>query len=132
MRPMARRGSLRDRLLAVALGLPGAREDHPWGETVVKVQKKVFLFAGAGDGSVPERVSVKLPESADEALAFPGSAPTSHGLGRAGWVTVPLAGVPAGLLEDWVEESYRAVAPKKLVEQLDRASGRTEGLAGPG
>ena len=26
--------------------MPGAWEDHPWGDTVVKVGKKVFVFMG--------------------------------------------------------------------------------------
>ena len=29
-----------------ALGLPETHEDHPWGETVIKVNKKVFVFLG--------------------------------------------------------------------------------------
>ena len=50
-----------------------------------------------------------------------GAEPTGYGLGRAGWVTVPLRapGVSIGVLRDWVEESYRIVAPKRLVAELD-------------
>ncbi|BFO17395.1 hypothetical protein SHKM778_37830 [Streptomyces sp. KM77-8] len=36
-----------------ALGLPEAAEDHPWGETVAKVGRKVFAFLGVADGSYP-------------------------------------------------------------------------------
>jgi len=38
-------------------------------------------------------------------------------------MTVPLRarGVSAGILRDWVEESYRLVAPKRLLAELDRA-----------
>lgn len=113
-------------LLGFALRFPEAWEDHPWGETVAKVGKKVFMFGGAGvagGGDGPVRISVKLPESADEALGFPGSQPTGYGLGRAGWVTVTVEEVDRGLLEDWIEESYRAVAPRRLVAELD-GSGR--------
>ncbi len=38
------------------------------------------------------------------------------------WVSVPLQdrGAPdAGLLRDWVEESYRTVAPRRLAVRLD-------------
>jgi predicted DNA-binding protein (MmcQ/YjbR family) len=107
-------------LLGEALGFPGAWEDHPWGDTVVKVGKKVFVFLGE-DG-----FSVKLPESAEVALALPGSEPTGYGLGKAGWVSVRVGGaddVPVDLFSDWLDESYRAVAPKKLVKELDAARG---------
>ena len=111
------------RLLKLALDYPEAWEDHPWGENVVKVAKKIFVFFG-----VPEKgrlvVGVKLPDAADFALAFPFSEPTGYGMGRAGWVTCTFHqgdDVPVGLLEDWIEESYRAVAPKKLVKILDNS-----------
>jgi predicted DNA-binding protein (MmcQ/YjbR family) len=112
--------ALREELLGYALGLPEAWEDHPWGETVVKVRKKVFVFLGIGDGSHPPGLSVKLPETADHALSLPQGAPTGYGLGRSGWVTVQLAATlpPLDVLTDWVEESYRAVAPKILVAEL--------------
>ncbi|MGH3018344.1 MAG: MmcQ/YjbR family DNA-binding protein, partial [Gaiellaceae bacterium] len=55
------------------------------------------------------------------ALAIDGAEPTGYGLGKSGWVTVPLRapGVTLDLLRDWIEESYRIVAPKRLVAELD-------------
>lgn len=106
-----------------ALAYPGAWEDHPWGETVVKVKKKVFLFLGRPDGGLS--LSVKLPESATIALSLPFAAPTGYGLGKSGWVTArfePRARPPVEVLERWIDESYRAVAPKKLVAGLGRHS----------
>lgn len=108
-------------LLEFALGLPGAWEDHPWGETVAKVGKKIFLFAGQ-DKEGRLAFSLKLPESGDAALAMPLAAPTGYGLGDSGWVTLRVGKkdkAPVGLYLSWVEESYRAVAPKKLVKALD-------------
>ena len=45
-----------------ALSLPEAREDFPWGERVIKVKDKVFVFLGKTDDH-PENLSfsVKLP-----------------------------------------------------------------------
>ncbi|MFE1438799.1 MmcQ/YjbR family DNA-binding protein [Streptomyces sp. NPDC058739] len=107
-----------------ALGLPDAAEDFPWGETVVKVNKKVFVFLGVTDGSYPLGVTVKLKDETTHAhaMTFPGAEPAGYGLGKAGWVGVPLAGTGsprADLVCDWVEESYRAVAPKRLTAELD-------------
>ena len=110
-------------LVAYALGLPEAFEDHPWGETVAKVNGKVFVFFGSGHGDT-YGMSVKLDESLEQALAVPGAAPTGYGLGKAGWVSVPFAEgtPPLDVLKDWVEESYRRIAPKRLVRDLDLGS----------
>ena len=64
---------------------------------------------------------MKLVESHAHALAIEGAEPTGYGLGKSGWVTVPLRapGVTLDVLRDWVEESYRIVAPKRLVATLD-------------
>lgn len=108
-----------------ALGLPGASEEFPWGETVAKVNKKVFVFLGLDDGGYPLGVTVKLKDEAAHAhaLTSPGAQPAGYGLGKAGWVRVPLEeqGAPAAeLLCDWIEESYRVIAPKRLIAELDR------------
>ena len=112
----------RDKVLAFALSFPETAEDRPWeDDVVVKVRGKIFVFAGSA-GS--RRISVKLAESHAHALAIAGAEPTGYGLGRAGWVTVPLRapGVTVDVLRDWVEESYRIVAPKRLVATLDEVS----------
>src|SRR5262249_30619592 len=98
-----------------ALGFPEAYEDHPWGEVVAKVKKKVFVFLGIADGALG--ISVKLPESASIALSLPFVSPTGYGLGKSGWVTArfgPKDRVPMDVLKRWIEESYRAVAPRGL------------------
>ncbi|WP_340374602.1 MmcQ/YjbR family DNA-binding protein [Streptomyces sp. SS7] len=107
-----------------ALGLPGATEEFPWGGSVAKVNRKVFVFLGVDDGSHPLGVTVKLRDETAHAhaLAAPGAEPTGYGLGKAGWVSLPLQekGAPsADLLCDWVEESYRTIAPKRLIAELD-------------
>ena len=105
----------RHRLGEFALSLPEAREDFPWNERVIKVCGKIFVFLG-GDEPL---ITVKLVESHSHALSIEGARPTGYGLGKAGWVTVPVTGIELETLRDWVEESYRIVAPKRLVAQLD-------------
>ena len=105
----------RRQLTEFALGLPGTREDYPWNELVIKVGTKVFVFLG---GDEPW-ITVKLEESHGHALSIDGAHPTGYGLGASGWVTVPVSDVPLATLREWVEESYRIVAPKRLVTQLD-------------
>ena len=107
-------------LRAFALGYPGAHEEFPWGERVAKVKGKVFVFLGRDEEGLG--LSVKLPQSRTMALGLPFASPTAYGLGKSGWVTVefgPKAKPPLDLLKTWIDESYRAVAPKTLVKQLD-------------
>ena len=118
-------GSLKDAVRAYALGLPGAWEDHPWGESAMKVGKKVFAFLGvpgAGFG-----MGVKLPHSAGALLSMPFARPAGYGLGKSGWVEMKFGedadAPPLDLLLEWVEESYRAIAPKTLVQELDARDG---------
>jgi predicted DNA-binding protein (MmcQ/YjbR family) len=139
----AARMIVRDRLRTFALSLPEATEDFPWGECVIRVNRKVFVFLGPETASGPRRATVKLDESNGHALSIEGAAPTGYGLGASGWVTVPLRapGVSLDLLRDWVEESYRIVAPRRLVAELDasvtadlsseRAPGRSPRKARP-
>ena len=73
-------------------------------------------------------MSTKLPESRDAAMTMPFTSPTGYGLGRGGWVTSafePGDDPPVDILCDWIEESYRAVAPKKLVAELDSRRGES-------
>jgi predicted DNA-binding protein (MmcQ/YjbR family) len=115
-----RRGRTWAQVRQFALALPGAWEDFPWEETVVKVNKKVFVFMGLAD-SKPGGVTVKLTDSHGHALSVEGAEPSGYGLGKWGWVSVPLVGEASAvdLVCDWVEESYRNVATKKLIKELD-------------
>ncbi len=113
-------GRARANLRLYALGLPGAWEDFPWGESVVKVGKKVFVFLGRSGDALS--VSVKLPSSNLLALDLPFASPTGYGLARGGWVTARFGKgepPPMDLLTRWIEESYRAVALRRLVKELD-------------
>jgi predicted DNA-binding protein (MmcQ/YjbR family) len=108
----------RRKLAEFALSLPSAHEDFPWGDRVVKVRGKVFVFLGSQARGAERAISVKLDEAHGHALSIEGARPTGYGLGKAGWVTVPVTGVEFPVLRDWVEESYRIVAPKRLVAEL--------------
>ncbi|HVG58653.1 MAG TPA: MmcQ/YjbR family DNA-binding protein [Hyalangium sp.] len=107
----------------LALTYPGAHEDFPWGHRALKVKGKAFLFMGSEDGGLG--LSVKLPHSNSAALMMPFATPTGYGLGKSGWVS---ASFPKGqqppmeMLRQWVDESYRAVAPKKLAAQIGAGS----------
>jgi predicted DNA-binding protein (MmcQ/YjbR family) len=107
-------------LRAFALQYPEAYEDFPWGERVIKVRNKIFVFAGCNEEGLG--FCAKLPQSSRVALIHPFTKPAGYGLGKSGWVEArfgPDDDVPLELLKEWIDESYRAVAPKKLVALLD-------------
>jgi len=110
-------------LIRAAAGYPGAYEEFPWGEPVAKVNKKIFACLGlSGRAGVEVAVAFKLPRSAPHAPSLDSTEPTSHGLGKSCWVTVHLdhpACPDQGTLLDWLDESYRAIAPAYLVRQLE-------------
>jgi predicted DNA-binding protein (MmcQ/YjbR family) len=117
-KPKGHAGRLRD----LALSYPDAHEDFPWGERVVKVKGKVFAFLGRDEDGLG--LSVKLPRSRLMALDLPFATPTAYGLGKSGWITArfgPRDEPPMDVLMAWIDESYRAVAPKKLIAELDGA-----------
>jgi predicted DNA-binding protein (MmcQ/YjbR family) len=114
--------SLEQELRDHAMSFPEAHEDRPWGHIAVKVKKKAFVFLGGEKEAKELSLSVKLPQSRDMAADLPFAEPTGYGLGKSGWVTARFdkaSDVPLDLLRSWIEESYRAIAPKKLVKMLD-------------
>ncbi|AHG88521.1 hypothetical protein J421_0984 [Gemmatirosa kalamazoonensis] len=115
--------SLEGTLRTWALAYPTATEDFPWGERAIKVGGKAFLFLRGAGPTVS--FSVKLPHSAAEALELPYVEPTGYGLGRHGWVTATVdAGrdAPLDTFRAWIDESFRAVAPKRVIASLPPAS----------
>jgi YjbR len=106
-------------LRAFGLAFPGAHTKSPWpGHLDLAVNDKTFAYLSiAGE---PFSIGCKLPASQSVALMLPFVTPMPYGLGKSGWVTAKLADapVPIEMFEAWLEESYRAQAPKKLAAQL--------------
>lgn len=104
-----------------ALTFPEVTEDSPWGHRAMKVKGKVFVFLGGEKNATELSLSVKLPQSRDMAVDLPFAEPTGYGMGKHGWVTArfeKVSDVPMDLMREWINESYRAIAPKKLVKTL--------------
>jgi len=88
------------------------------GEPTFRVRGKNFIFTDA------EATSLSVKLSREEAAAVVASdplvEPTGYGLGRAGWVSVKVAGRTSQKrwqeLEEWIRTSYTLVAPKRLAQ----------------
>jgi predicted DNA-binding protein (MmcQ/YjbR family) len=112
-------------LRAFGLSLPGAHSKAPWPtHDDLAVNDKTFAYLPT-EGE-PFSLSCKLPYTGEVALYLPFAKPAAYGLGRSGWVgfTPEEAETPSlEQLKEWVEESYRAQAPRRLVKELDGRSG---------
>ena len=108
-------------LRAWGLSLPGAHGKSPWPDhDDLAVKDKSFAYLPANGKAFT--LSVKLPYTGYEALRLPFAQPTGYGLGKSGWVSFTPSedDIPdIEQLKSWVEESYRAQAPRKLVKELD-------------
>lgn len=117
-------------LRAFGLSFPGAHRKAPWPEhDDLAVNDKTFAYLPA-KGAERFTLSVKLPYTGEVVLDLPFAKPTAYGLGRSGWVSLGPTDdeIPAiDQLRDWIEESYRAQAPKRLVKELD-----SRGMMDPG
>jgi predicted DNA-binding protein (MmcQ/YjbR family) len=112
--------AIEKKLRDFALKYPESHEDFPWGERCIKVKNKGFLFMRADKKEIS--LSMKLPNSRDMAIDLDFTEPTHYGMGKHGWVTAHITAknAPLDLLRAWMDESYRAVAPKRLVKELDQ------------
>jgi predicted DNA-binding protein (MmcQ/YjbR family) len=110
------------RLLKYALAKPDATLEHPWGENVAKVRGKVFVFFGmaepAADAPYADYVmGVKLTNALLFAKSQSYVEAMGYGLGKSGWVSVkkPKGAAPMDMFEEWIDESYANVAPKRKI-----------------
>ena len=108
------------------LRYPGAHTKSPWpGHLDLAVKDKTFAYLSL-EGE-PFGISCKLPRSCHAALMLPFASPAGWGLGKSGWVSAQIAEgetLPLDLFKEWIDESYRAQAPKKLIAELDAAKGK--------
>ena len=111
-------------LRAWGLTLPGAHSKAPWPEhDDLAVRDRTFAYLPAKGGGFS--LSCRLPYTGYEALQLPFAEPTGYGLGKSGWVSLNPGEdqIPdIEQLKGWIEESYRAQAPRKLVKELDARS----------
>ena len=102
------------------LAYPGAHTKSPWpGHLDLAVNEKTFAYLSI-EGE-PFSISCKLPHSSGAAMMLPFTKPTGYGLGKSGWVSASFSEgdePPIDMLKEWIDESYRAQAPKKLVASL--------------
>jgi hypothetical protein len=101
---------------SLAMKFPGAEEGTSCNKCAFKAGGKAFLFMGMDDHSW--NLMLKLGDSLPEASRLSAREPNRYGVGGHNWVSLTFAhgdSLPSGLLERWIEESFRLLVPKKLV-----------------
>lgn len=112
-------------LRAYGMRYPGVTLKSPWpGHADLAVDDKTFAYLPPK--GEPFSVGCKLPSSSSIALVLPYCTPMGYGLGKSGWVsaTPPEDEIDLEMFEQWIDESYRAQAPKKYLKAI--------GPTGPG
>jgi len=109
-------------LRARALEFPGVAEGDSCVKRSFKARTKGFLYLGEKDESY--NVMLKVGDSLDDVRRFCAERPDTRSVGETNWVTLDFAGdeAPPPALNDWIEESFRLLAPKKLVAELEDAN----------
>lgn len=104
----------------LALTLPEVDEGDSCVKRAFRVRKKGFLYLGEKPGEYNVMLTLEGP-ALDEARGL-AAGRDARDVGSAGWVTLRFAPPelpPEGLLDRWIEESYRRQAPKTLIALLD-------------
>src|SRR5689334_17400780 len=113
-----------ERLLQIVLSLPGTSEDRPWGSVHCKVAGKIFVGWGRhddGEMGIGFRVDKELQSML---VASDPRFKIAKYVGQYGGVDMRLGSNPDWKeVEHFIVESYRIIAPKKLVKELDARTG---------
>jgi predicted DNA-binding protein (MmcQ/YjbR family) len=113
-------------LRKIALGFPGAFEKVSWGRPVF-CAPKIFVMYGGNEkrhGDMvpfPYSMLVKVDESDSEALQQDRRFYYPAYMGPSGWLGLDLTAAKVDWAEvgELVDASYRLVAAKKLIKELD-------------
>ena len=108
-----------DRIRELALSLPEAYEDEPWGHPVFKVADN-RMFASMSEESGSVLLTVKLTAEEREMAHLLPFVSRARYVGRYGWVTAEVTdeeSLEAAL--EWIRESYWLKAPAELRSALE-------------
>ncbi len=113
-----------ERLLAIVLALPGAYEDRPWGSVHCKVDGKIFVGWGRDDDG-DMSIGIRVDRAFQPMLVASDPRFTiAKYVGKYGGVDMRLGPKPDwDEVEKFIVESYRAIAPKKRLQELAARDG---------
>jgi len=97
---------------------PGATEKETWGHPTFRVKDKIFVGCGYDNDDRPTCSMKSSEQAALLAIGNPYYMPAY--VGSKGWIGINLdAVVDWGEIEELIEDSFRLIAPKSLISELD-------------
>ncbi|MCA8990733.1 MAG: MmcQ/YjbR family DNA-binding protein [Planctomycetaceae bacterium] len=102
----------------LALKYPEVEEGASCVNRAFKARKKAFVFMGMNESTY--NVRLKLGDSLEEAEQLAEESPENYSVGAHGWTLLTFPhkqNPPKGLMKRWIDESFRLLAPKKLVDE---------------
>jgi predicted DNA-binding protein (MmcQ/YjbR family) len=109
-----------ERLLSIVLSLPGAVEDWPWGSIHCKVDGKIFAgWSRDEDGVMVLGIRTDLDQQAALLRSDPRFSIAKY-VGKYGGMDMKLGPDPNwDEVEHFIVQSYRIIAKKKRIAELD-------------
>jgi hypothetical protein len=114
----------------IALGFPEAFEKISWGRPVFCAPKIFVMYGGSAKTDMkgeyrqyPYSILVKVDDSDRKALEQDGTFFYPAYMGPSGWLGLDFTAkkVDWNEVKELVDASFRMIAPKKLIKQLDQA-----------
>ena len=122
--------SILKQLRPICLVLPEAKEEIKWGHPVFVAGKK--LFAGFGEHEGTPTLGVKVPDDKFDAMVASGRFFPTPYAARFNWVSLYLREpIDWKEVETLLVGSYRLVALKRMLVELDANLPRTKGASKP-
>lgn len=119
---MTKKDSTLERLRAICLALPETSETKTWGHPNFRVGQKIFAAYESHSGKPHVAFKATLTEQAE--LVADARFRVAPYVGHHGWVALTLDGSFSwGGIRDLVLRSYRLIASRKQVSQLDAERG---------
>jgi predicted DNA-binding protein (MmcQ/YjbR family) len=111
-----------ERLLSIVNSLPGTQEDWPWGSIHCKVDGKIFVGWGRDEeGTMVLGIRTDLDQQAALVKSDPRFSIAKY-VGKYGGMDMKLGPKPDWAeVEQFIVQSYRIIAPKKRLKELDAA-----------
>jgi hypothetical protein len=114
---------------ALALSLPDVEEKSHFGQADFRVQDSIFAGLATKKGALPgagtQRGYFKArPELREELGSSAAFTPVEGAWGRSGWTHVELPQVELPLLKELLLESWKLVAPARLVAAREAGTAR--------